>query len=127
MRVERAVFISPPSDPHELLRAFAVALGLDDQMLERVKQRIEARLGVPMEAMEVNAIAPSMQVPLLVIHDEDDKEIPVAVGRGVATAWPGAELLITRGLGHQRILRDEGVRDIVVRFVDRLERLQSAA
>lgn len=129
MHVERAVFISPPADPREYLNAFASALAIDGRLRDRVKLHIERRIGVPMETMQVTAIAPSMQLPLMVIHDEDDKEVPVAVGRSIATAWPSAELVITRGLGHQRILRDESVRDVAVRFVDRYrsERLRSAA
>lgn len=127
MPVERAVFVSPPSDPREYLKAFTSALQIDEPLRERVKQRIERRVGVTMEALHVTAIAPSMQVPLMVIHDEDDKEVPVAAAHSIAAAWPTAELVITKGLGHQRILRDQHVRDVAVRFVDRCGHLRSAA
>jgi pimeloyl-ACP methyl ester carboxylesterase len=45
--------------------------------------------------------------PLLVLHDELDRAVPVECGRRLAHAWPGAELGVSRGLGHSRILRDE--------------------
>ena len=61
------------------------------------------------------------------IHDENDKEVPVAVGKNVAKAWPGAELIVTEGLGHQRILRDAGVRDSAVRFIDAIGARRRAA
>jgi pimeloyl-ACP methyl ester carboxylesterase len=127
MEVERAVFISPPADPREFLKIFGTALGINDAVRMRVKQRVERRLGVRMEEMQAYAIAPTMQIPLLVIHDRDDKEVPVDVGRGIAEAWPGAELVVTEGLGHQRILRDEGVRNVAVSFIDAPERLKRAA
>lgn len=127
LQVERAVFISPPADPREFLKIFGGALGVNDDVRTRVKARVESRLGVPMEEMQAFAIAPTMRIPLLVIHDRDDKEVPFQIGRGIAQAWPGAELIITRGLGHQRILRDETVRDAAVSFVDAEEQQKSAA
>ncbi len=124
---ERAVFISPPADPREFLKVFAAALGINDDVRERVRHRLERRLGVPMEEMRVQAIAPRMEIPLLVVHDRDDKEVPYSVGRSIASQWPSAELIITEGLGHQRILGDPNVRDAAVRFVDADVRLRNAA
>lgn len=118
LRAERAVFISPPADPHELLKVFSAAVGINDEVQARVKKRVEEKLGVPMEEMVAHSIAPRMQIPLLVIHDRDDKEVPVSAGRRLATAWPKAELVVTEGLGHQRILRDARVRELAVTFVD---------
>lgn len=127
MRVERLVFVSPPADPREFLKIFGAALGINDDVRARVKRRVEQRLGVPMEEMQALAIAPSMRLPLLVIHDEHDKEVPVSVGRRIASAWPGAELLVTEGLGHQRILRDAEVKNSAVRFIDAAEHRKQAA
>ena len=125
--LQRAVFISPPADPREFLKFFGAALGIDDEVRRRVKERVERRLGIQMEDMTATAIAPSMQIPLLVIHDENDKEVPVDAGRRIAQAWPGATLTVTNGLGHQRILRDERVRDAAASFVDAERQLKSAA
>ncbi|MBW2686468.1 MAG: alpha/beta hydrolase, partial [Deltaproteobacteria bacterium] len=62
-------------------------------------------LGIRIDDLRANVLAPSMRIPLLVIHDRDDKEVPVDAGQSIAGAWPNAELIITEGLGHQRILR----------------------
>jgi pimeloyl-ACP methyl ester carboxylesterase len=80
-----------------------------------------------MNEMRANTIAPRMSTPLLVIHDRDDKEVPFDVGRHIAESWPNAELVATEGLGHQRILRDEGVRDLAVSFVTAEAQLMNAA
>lgn len=125
--VERVVFISPPSDPREFLKIFGAALGITDEARARVKGRIERRLGMTMEEMQATVHAPSMQVPLLVIHDRDDKEVPVRAGQSVAHAWPGAELIITQGLGHQRILSDEAVKNVAVSFIDAPAHRRAAA
>ena len=127
LRVERAVFISPPSDPRELLAMVTGALGATDEVRSRVKERVERRLGTTLEDMRAEMLARSMSTPLLVIHDESDKEVPVRVGRRIANAWPGAELVITEGLGHQRILRAEPVVNRAVSFIDALGRWKVAA
>lgn len=127
LRVDRAVFVSPPADPREFLRIFGSALGISDDVRARVRRRVERRLGVSMDDMLAHGFAPSMDLPLLVIHDTDDKEVPVEVGSHLARTWPGAELIVTEGLGHQRILRDPSVRDAAVRFIDVAVRTRRAA
>ncbi|MGB8224840.1 MAG: alpha/beta fold hydrolase [Polyangiales bacterium] len=127
LEVERAVFISPPADPRAFLKVFSAALGISNDVRARVQQRIEARLGMPMESMRANAIAPSMRIPLLIIHDRDDKEVPLRAGQSIADGWPGAELIITEGLGHQRILRADAVANSAVSFIDAARHWKTAA
>ena len=51
---------------------------------------------------EENAAADITQVavPTLLIHGEDDAIVPVALGRAVADAIPGAEMVVLPGAGH---------------------------
>jgi pimeloyl-ACP methyl ester carboxylesterase len=58
-----------------------------------------------------------MRAPLLVMHDEQDRAVPVECGAILAEAWPGAELTKTQGLGHNRILRDPKAIADAVAFV----------
>ena len=120
LELERAVFISPPADPREFLRIFGDALAISEEVRAHMKERVERRLGMTMESMRATTIAPSMHVPLLVVHDRDDKEVPVDSGQSIAEAWPNAELMLTEGLGHQRILRAEPVTNVAVSFIDAL-------
>jgi pimeloyl-ACP methyl ester carboxylesterase len=127
LKLERAVFVSPPSDPRVFLQIFSDALGISDEVREHLKERIERRIGITMQSMRADVIAPSIRVPVLIVHDRDDKEVPVDSGQRIADAWPDAELIITEGLGHQRILRDEHVTNVAVSFIDALRHLKSAA
>jgi pimeloyl-ACP methyl ester carboxylesterase len=127
LRVERAVFISPPADPREFVEVFGAALGVNDDVRARLRTRVERRLGVSMNDMQVYGFASRMSTPLLVVHDRDDKEVPFEVGREIARSWPNAELFATEGLGHQRILRDDAVRDVAVSFIDAEGRMMNAA
>jgi pimeloyl-ACP methyl ester carboxylesterase len=55
--------------------------------------------------------------PALIVHDEDDEEIPFEHGLALARAMPGAQFLPTRGCGHQLVVRNPEVVDRVVRFL----------
>jgi pimeloyl-ACP methyl ester carboxylesterase len=127
LQLERVVFLSPPSDPRLFLQVFSDTLAIPDEVRTQLKERVERKIGVSIESMRGDLIAPSMRVPLLVIHDRNDKEIPVSAGQSIAEAWPNAELLLTEGLGHQRILRAEPVTNIAVSFIDAAQHLKAAA
>lgn len=127
LKLERAVFVSPPSDPRVFLRVFSDALGISDEVQERLKARVERSVGITMQSMRADAIARAMRVPLLVVHDQDDKEVPFDSGQRIANAWPDAELIITEGLGHQQILRDVHVTNVAASFIDALPHLKRAA
>ncbi|PYN53231.1 MAG: TetR family transcriptional regulator, partial [Candidatus Rokuibacteriota bacterium] len=97
---------------------FAAALGFTPAVRERMRQRIEARVGRSWSAFDAAALAPSLDAPLLVIHDRGDGEVPWQHGLAITHAWRGAGLLMTDGLGHRRILRDPDVVAAAVAFVN---------
>lgn len=113
----RIAMIAPPIDLRDFTRHLSQQLGLDENVRARIHRRLGDRFGVPIESVRVAALAPAMRAPLLVIHDEEDRNVPIACGELYASTWPGATLVRTRGLGHQRILRDDAVVRALVRFV----------
>jgi pimeloyl-ACP methyl ester carboxylesterase len=54
---------------------------------------------------------------LLIVQDEDDKEVILRHATELKAAYPAAELLQTTGLGHTRILRDENVIARSIEFI----------
>lgn len=114
-----AVLIAPPSDPRPYLRGLARMLGAPEDLLEHVQARAEATAGVPFERLVMQPwIARRIRTPLLVAHDVDDREVPIASGYSY-TMGTGARMLATDGLGHTRILRDRHVVETAVDFVTR--------
>jgi predicted alpha/beta hydrolase family esterase len=109
LRPGRAVFVAPAADPVLATQRFAAALGLPDAALRAMRSRLERRIGVRFEVLRIPRLAAEFDVPLRVVHDRDDREVPWEEGSAIAAAWPGAELLTTHGLGHYRILHDAAV------------------
>jgi pimeloyl-ACP methyl ester carboxylesterase len=111
------VLVGPAADLVTPALRFSETFGFSRQVRERMHRRIEARVGRPWSAFDAVALAPALTTPLLVIHDRGDSEIPWQHGAAIARAWRGAEMLMTEGLGHRRILRDPDVVAAAVAFV----------
>ena len=105
----KIVLISPPSDLVGYSRRFARWYWMPEAVREAMQNAIEERYGVRWEDLEVRRVAPRLGARALVIHDRDDRMMPWIHGAKVAESWPGAQLMLTDGLGHGRILRDERV------------------
>ena len=117
LEAQHVVFVAPPVNPEQWLPQIAGQLGLGDEVARRTRDRIERRFAFRFEEVHVEALAPQMEVPLLLVHDRKDADVPYEESARMAQAWPGATLLTTSGLGHRRILRDPAVIDAAVAFL----------
>lgn len=111
------VYLAPPEDFNFFTRVFGAMLGIPDDLATRMQGEIERRLDIDWSLVRGTEIAREMNVPLLIVHDEEDFDVPHRFGRALAESWPDARLLTTRGLGHRRILRDEDVIRSAVEFI----------
>jgi len=117
LRVAGAVFVGPTVDAAALVEDRARAAGVSALLLNGVKARTAARLGVGWTALRILPLAAGRTEPLLVVHDRDDAEVSWTEGADLVDAWPRARLLLTRGLGHRRILYDTVVADAATAFL----------
>ena len=78
---------------------------------------LEREVGEGVEFMDVTQIVPRLTTPALVVHDRNDKEIPLEEGLAVAAAWTGATMLVTERFGHRRIMLAGQVVQAVVEFL----------
>jgi pimeloyl-ACP methyl ester carboxylesterase len=107
LAVERAVFFAPPAGFESFWARFRAGVGVSQVIMDRMLHEAEEWLHVSFEGIGPISLAPRMTVPLLVLHDPEDREVPFEEGAELARRWPGAELRPATGLGHLRILRDE--------------------
>lgn len=117
LQAGRAVFLAPAADPAGYSELFARTLGLSTAVLDRMKRNLEKRFGLPWKDFDVLRAARARTIPLLVFHDAEDPEVPWRDGSSIASEWPAAELVTTRGLGHRRIVHDPAVVSRAVAFL----------
>ncbi len=118
LRVGRAVCIAMPGHFDGLVDKYATAVDMPARVRANMIRRLEKRYGEGFrERIDPVRVAPSLRLPGLLIHDRDDHDVPWTEGAEVAREWPGAELMLTDGLGHRRILRDRRTIRATARFI----------
>jgi pimeloyl-ACP methyl ester carboxylesterase len=115
--VERAVFVGPSIDPAALMEERARSLGISPRLLDGVKARAHQRVGIAWNELDIRPHARRRSEPLLVVHDREDESVSWREGVALAEAWPQAELMLTNGLGHRRVLYDASVADAIALFI----------
>ncbi len=109
MKVRRAAFLASPVEPHDFAKGLGTLLGLGPEGQAHVLERACARLGRTPDEMRIDPEVRGLEVPLLVVHDPADAEVPIRHAERLRAAWPGAEVWPVEGLGHRRILKDPAV------------------
>lgn len=117
LAVQRLALISPSSPPRQLLAWYGQTFGLSDAVMGRMKARIERIAGIGLDSFEPEWIGPRLKQPTLLVHDRSDRAAPLTQSQRLRDTAPDAELWVTEGLGHQRILRDPDVIERVTRHI----------
>jgi pimeloyl-ACP methyl ester carboxylesterase len=117
METKSIVLIAAPCAPQDMFDSFTTAVGLAKKSRLWFQHSVETRAGITTAEGRVDRVPAARQVPALLVHDANDKEIPFADVHAIAAAWPRAQLLLTEGLGHRRILKSDLVVTRVVEFL----------
>ncbi|HKV72308.1 MAG TPA: alpha/beta fold hydrolase [Gemmatimonadales bacterium] len=113
----RVALFAPAADPIRFVDEFVRALKLSPETGAALRARSQRRIRFDWDQLDVLPVFARARNPLLVIHDRRDETIPVEEGKQIAATWPGAELVLTDGLGHRGVLRDQTLVKRAVEFV----------
>ncbi len=113
----RAVLIAAPANAELEIQRFARFLRIPEPVRAQMQKTIEDDEGIRFCELRAAAVAPRIEAPVLLVHDQHDREVSSECALEYAAGWRDAKLLTTRGLGHVRILRDPGVIAEVIRFI----------
>jgi pimeloyl-ACP methyl ester carboxylesterase len=115
--VQRLALLATSPPPALFLQWFARSLNLGEGLPRRMGSQIERVEGVPLTRFESAWLGPRLRLPTLVVHDENDRISPLAIGQRLAQAIEGATLVTTQALGHRRVLADAAVAETVARHL----------
>lgn len=117
INANRLTYLAPPNHLATMLKTFLVPLGISEQVGKGMVRRLETRYGRRWQDIAEERLASRLDLPLLVVHDQGDQQISWQDGKSLANQWQGAQLWITQGLGHNRILHDPEVIQGVMKFI----------
>ncbi|GAW89222.1 hypothetical protein FPS14_contig00017-0030 [Flavobacterium psychrophilum] len=82
-----------------------------------MSELFEKRFGEPMQDYAAYLAAKQVNIPTLVIHDENDYEVPLFCGKNILKHLPNGEIYVTQRLGHRKILGDTNVINKTLNFI----------
>lgn len=118
LTIEKYVGITVPNKLKERLEEIARNLGLPYVVVDRLIQKIEANHAVTVDEVNVQDYAPRSSIQqALILHDKDDRILPVERSKEVAEHWPIAQFEEVTQTGHYRILRSPKVLERISNFL----------
>jgi pimeloyl-ACP methyl ester carboxylesterase len=114
----RAVLIAPATETTTAINNMFSLLQLNGDIRKEFDQLIYAKAGVPPSHYSIPRALAKIKASVLWVHDEEDDVTPLKdVQPVMKKKWPQVHFLITRGLGHRKIYRDNKVMKAIIDFL----------
>ncbi|WP_126456637.1 alpha/beta fold hydrolase [Sulfuriflexus mobilis] len=113
------IAISAPGGYESLLKGYTHYLSMPASVTTWLRDRLRSQVGTDFWQQLQLLPRPGQALPqTLVIHDRDDQTVDWRIGEALARSWPQADLFLTEGLGHRRILLSGKVARQATAFLD---------
>lgn len=117
LTVKKAIIIGSGDIVQDIIDDFIQKLELKPEISAQLRSYIENKYGGKMDDYSAYRAAAMTEIPFLVIHDENDPEVPVKAGIHIHKHLKNGELMITKGLGHRKVLADHHVIEKIINFI----------
>jgi pimeloyl-ACP methyl ester carboxylesterase len=117
---KKYVCISAPAFPHPPITQIKKLTGIGHKSLERFKSHYAKYFNSDWESLLSGSIYQNTlkkDESLLVVHDHDDRLVPITDKDLTTSHWSNADSLVTHGLGHTKILTNQTVCTKIADFV----------
>lgn len=114
----KMVLIAPATETVTAADTFFKFLQLDPGIRVEFDRLIIMRSGVSIDWFSIRRAMKNIRAAVLWVHDEDDDITPLSDALKIKEdAHPHVQFLITNGLGHRRIYRDNKVTKAIIDFL----------
>lgn len=118
LKTKKAIVIGSGDIVQDILDDFISKLKLKQKMSLRLRDFFEEKYRVKMDDFSAYKAAQKITIPILVIHDNDDPEVPVKAGIHIHQNLKNGSLFLTDGLGHRKILGNQNVIKKILEFIE---------
>lgn len=101
----------------DIISNFAKNLYLKEKSARKIKSGLEKKWLIHIDDFASSTVAKNIKIPVLVIHDKNDGDVPVSCAYRIRQNLEKGSLLITNSLGHTKILRNKEVVNKSVEFI----------
>lgn len=117
LEVQKIAVIGSGDVVQDILDNFISRLQLKPIISQKLRNYFETKYGEAMDNYSAYKAASTLEIPILVIHDKNDLEVPVEAGMHIYQHLKNGDLMLTEGLGHRKILGDAHVIQKVIEFI----------
>ncbi|KQX00508.1 alpha/beta fold hydrolase [Flavobacterium sp. Root420] len=117
LHVDKAIIIGSGDIVQDILDEFIEKLGLKQEISELLRDHFENKYQVKMDDFSAYKAAQKVKIPVLVVHDYNDPEVPVKAGIHIHKQLENGTLYLTEGLGHRKILGNQNVIKKTIDFI----------
>lgn len=117
LKVKKAVIIGSGDSVNDILFDFVNRLELNNKIAIKMRESFEEEHQMDMESFSAYIAAKDVKVPVLVVHDKDDEDVPYSASENIHKHLNNSELLLTENLGHRKILGDKEVINLIADFI----------
>jgi pimeloyl-ACP methyl ester carboxylesterase len=114
--VKKATVIGSGDIVQDIINDFITKLQLNPKFANLLRVHFEKKYGGEMSDYSAYKAAQVTTIPILVIHDNQDFEVPVKAGIHIHKNLSFGEIMLTDKLGHRKILGDDKVIEKVINF-----------
>ncbi len=117
LKLRKVVIIGSGDIIQDIIDDFIKKLELNPEIGIKLREHFEKKYGVEMNYYSASNAAKEVLIPVLIIHDENDVDVNVKAAYNIKENLNISELMITKNLGHRKILGNTEVIKRIVEFI----------
>lgn len=117
LRAGRIATLAAPASLRRATHRFGAMLGLNRRAIAALQEATARANGRALEALEFTLLQPPADVPVMLLHDPRDWQVPASESAAIAGVWPDARLRHVAGVGHNGILAADSVHRLLLDFL----------
>jgi pimeloyl-ACP methyl ester carboxylesterase len=117
LKVKKAVIIGSGDIIQDIIDNFVHSLKLKPTISIKLREYFESKYNEKMDSYSTSVAAKEVKTPVLIIHDTHDEDVNVKAAYQIKENLSNAEILVTEGLGHRKILGNNTVINKIVEFI----------
>lgn len=120
LSLEKYVLLTTPDKFSERIDDVCEQTGIPLKVKRRLINRLKSEMNMDIETTNVSHFVKYINVTYpLIIHDKNDRVIPIARSKNVQANWENCEFMEVEGTGHFRILRTPDVHERTLAFLQK--------
>lgn len=101
----------------EIINRFIKDANFNNSIAKKLKKYYDKMFDMNIDETSSSIQAKHIKIPTLVVHDSQDGDVAVSCAYNIRQSLQNGSLLITKGLGHTKILRDTNTANKIVDFI----------